>query len=114
MGFTKKQRREQKKHQSERKFYTRKAPKHNPGGSQAIRSVVVKTIWTTPDGEQSPDYDLITVSRTTALDLLQQQIQGEREEHAVGDRSGWKVIVEVFDADHVPDGVLPNDTKFRF
>ena len=95
MGYTKKQRREQKKRQFDRKIPVKKAPERSTTENEAILHVVVKAIWTTPDGEQRPDYELITVPRSTSLDFLQQQIQGEKEEHLEGDRFGWKVSVEV-------------------
>jgi hypothetical protein len=107
VGFTKKQCRDQKQYQFNQRRLPKKAPKQGPKQKPTSLSVMVKVIWTTPAGEQHLEQNLISVPQSTALDLLRQQIQDEREEQAKGERAGWSVTVEIFDADHMPSEILP-------
>lgn len=96
VGFTKKQRRDQKKQYIENRHQTQQEAKQQKKTVPAV----VNILWTTPEGKQHPENNLISVSSSTNLASLQRQIQRRLEESAEGKRSDWKVTVSVVAADH--------------
>jgi hypothetical protein len=114
MGFTKKQRREQKKHFIEQKFKDASTPKRKTINRRATMYAAIKATWTTPDGEQPPDYKTIAAPRSTNLEQLQQQVQEEMEERARQVHPGWSVKIEISETDHALDDTPAEHTTFPF
>jgi hypothetical protein len=80
-------------------------------GNEQIRFVLVKTAWTNPGQEAKLHFQIIAALRTTDLTELQQAIQDDFEEHAEEDHPGATMTVEVWDAAHVPEGVIPQGAE---
>ncbi|MBV8695227.1 MAG: hypothetical protein JO183_07050 [Ktedonobacteraceae bacterium] len=80
-------------------------------GNEEIQFVLVRTTWTNPGQEATLHFQIIAVERTTGLAELQQAIQDDFEEHAEEDHPGATMTVEVWDAAHVPEGMIPEGAE---
>ncbi len=80
-------------------------------GNDEIRFVLVKTAWTNPGEEAKLHFQIITAERATDLPELQQAIQDDFEAHALQDHLGPLMTVELWDAAHVPEGVIPEGAE---
>ncbi len=80
-------------------------------GDDQIRFVLVKTTWTNPGQEAKLHFQIIAAERTTDLAELQQAIQEDFEAHATEDHPGATMTVEVWDAAHVPERVIPEGAE---
>jgi len=80
-------------------------------GNEEIQFVLVKTTWTNPGQEAKLHFQIIAAERTMDLALLQQAIADDFEEHAEEDHPGATMTVEVWDATHVPEGIIPEDAE---
>lgn len=78
-------------------------------GNEQVMFVLVKTTWAAAGKAPSLHFQIIATPRETDLDDLRQAIQDDFETHAQEDHHGSTMTVEVYDADHVPDGVMPDD-----
>jgi hypothetical protein len=110
MGFTKKQRRDQKKQHVASITYKRrrKVPpttkNERPASSQPQKftMVLVKTSWTDGEGGTHEDFQLLERAAEKDAETLRQellhQLLGQGREHCQ---------VEFFDPDNVPPGTIP-------
>ena len=80
-------------------------------GNDEIQFVLVKTTWTNPGEEAKLHFQIIAAERAILLAELQQAIQDDFEEHAEEDHPGATMTVEVWDAAHVPEGVIPEGAE---
>lgn len=81
-------------------------------GTDEIMFVLIKTTWTNPGEETKLHFQIIAAPRANVdLDDLRQTIQDDFQEHAEEDHPGASMTVEVFDADHVPEGTIPPDAE---
>ncbi len=80
-------------------------------GNEQIRFVLVKTAWTNPGQATQLHFQIIAAERTTDLAELRQAIAEDFEEHAEEDHPGATMLVEVWDAAHVPEGVIPEGAE---
>lgn len=79
-------------------------------GTEDVMFVLIKTTWTNPEQEPKLHFQMIATPRAyTDLDDLRQTIQDDFQEHAEEEHPGAVMTVEVFDADHVPEGTIPPD-----
>lgn len=110
MGFTKKQRREQKKQHNTHSNYKRRrnVPEHKPGALPAKRErqefvmVLVRTSWTGGEGDPYEDFQLIELSSEKNREQFRQEIL---DQCRAQDRENC--AVELFDPDNVPPGTIP-------
>lgn len=117
MGFTKKQRREQKKlHNSKtgyvkRRRVLRDVPAKQPATPepQANPMVLIKVSWTEPEGELHQDVQLAQLPAGHSEEQLRQEILARLQ--ARGRRD---CTVETFDPDNVPAGAIPPEASVTF
>lgn len=110
MGFTKKQRREQKKQHSAHINYKRrrKLPPRVPGEQptdaekQKPAMVLVKTSWTGAEDDSQEDFQLIELA--VGKDAEQMRLEMLEQLRAQGKEN---CAVELFDPDNVPPGTIP-------
>lgn len=120
MGFTKKQRREQKKHaltasryekvkhkQRRRREYPDQPTDIGPGQDTAVSQpgpsmVLVKTSWTEPGGDLHQDFQLVEVPAGRDQEDVRKYFLANLQAQRVQNGS-----VELFDPDNVPPGTIP-------
>jgi hypothetical protein len=117
MGFTKKQRREQKKQHAGKTVYVKKrrVPRQAPGEQpaapepQAKSMVLIKVSWTEPEGELHQDVQLAQLPTGHSEEQLRQEILARLQARGRKD-----CAVETFDPDNVPAGVIPPEASVTF
>jgi hypothetical protein len=118
MGFTKKQRRDQRKHQFTpvRKVKKQRAPRDLPteqpkktGDQRAMPEhvmLLVKTTWSEAGEASHEVFQLIELVAGKNQEQLRQEILAQLQ--AQGKKDG---DVEIFDPDNVPPGTIPPDAQ---
>lgn len=117
MGFTKKQRRDQRKHQFTpvRKVKKQRAPRDLPAEPPKTRDqrampahvmLLVKTTWSEAGEDSHEVFQLIELAADKNQDQLRQEILAQLQ--AQGKKDG---AVEIFDPDNVPPGTIPPDAQ---
>ena len=114
MGFTKKQRREQKKQHNAHINYKRrrKFSDHTPGERPANREqqksvmVLVRSSWSGDEGDSCEDFQLIELSSEKSREQFRQELLDQLR--AQGRES---CAVELFDPDNVPPGTIPSHAR---
>lgn len=109
MGFTKKQRRDQKKLHAELRVKARRELKLKTGEKQAKIPVVIRTVWTTPEGEQPPEDTSSKVSRATDLQQLQKRLQNAMEKRVSEEHPDWSVVVTITEVDPLIETTASED-----
>jgi hypothetical protein len=124
MGFTKKQRREQKKHAfaasnhekaKRRQRRVREDPDQptttiagqdtpTPTSQQGPSMVLFKTLWTEPGGNPRQDFQLVEVPAGRDQEYVRKDFLANLQAHRVQDGT-----VEIYDPDNVPPGTIPAD-----
>lgn len=114
MGFTKKQRREQKKQHLAPINYKkrRKTPDRAPR-QQPVRAArpqptmaLVKTSWVEDEGEIQEQFQLIKLAASTNVEQFRQEVL-DRLHH----QGKEGCTVELFDPDNVPPGTIPDNAR---
>lgn len=117
MGFTKKQRREQKKQHTSKAGYVkrRKVQRYEPGDrpvtteQQARPMVLIKVSWTEPGGDFHQDFQLAQLPAGYSEEQFRQEILAR-----IQTRDRRDCAVETFDPDNVSPGVIPPDASITF
>lgn len=119
MGFTKKQRREQKKQHAKQVSYPkrRRTPPQElpidqpaPGCQQVSPPMaLLKVSWTDPGGDLHQDVQLVELPAGYSRERLRLEILDQLETHGRRD-----CAVEVFDPDNVPPGSIPDGSPVTF
>jgi hypothetical protein len=113
MGFTKKQRREQKKQRSLHINYKKRRSRPIRPPEEHVRAIrpqqtmiLVKTSWAEPAGDSQEQFQLIKLATSTTAEQVRQEIVNRL--HSQG-KAGC--TVEIFDPDNVPPGTIPDHVR---
>lgn len=114
MGFTKKQRREQKKQRSLPINYKkrRNRPLRTPGQQPESQArpqqhmVLVKAAWVEAAGDIHEQFQLLELTRSKGAEQFRQELLDRL--HSAGKEG---CTVELFDPDNVPPGTIPPDAR---